>query len=122
MLNNYKKRVLQLAVTPLVTMAALPALAGGLYVGEFGQPNQGASRAGAHAIAEDASTAWQNPAGIMFLDGSETMATVLVIDSEIEFDQNILSKIKVASSIRPAYLSNIRIRCRLRDTDFYLLG
>ena len=64
------------------------AQAGGLYVGEFGQPNQGASRAGAHALAEDASTAAQNPAGIMFLAEGSTMLTLIGIGSEIEFDQD----------------------------------
>ena len=97
MLNNHKRRVVQLAITPLVTIAALPVLAGGLYVGEFGQPNQGASRAGAHALAEDASTASQNPAGVMFLEKKTSMATGMVIDSEIEFDQD-----KDVSSLPPA--------------------
>jgi long-chain fatty acid transport protein len=66
----------------------LPAQAGGLYVGEFGQPNQGASRAGANAIAEDASTAFQNPAGVMFLDESKTMATGIIIHSKAKFNQS----------------------------------
>ncbi|MDH3977939.1 MAG: outer membrane protein transport protein [Gammaproteobacteria bacterium] len=64
------------------------AQAGGLYIGEFGQPNQGASRAGANAIAEDASTAFQNPAGTMFLGESKSMATAIVIDSKSKFDQS----------------------------------
>jgi long-chain fatty acid transport protein len=65
------------------------ATAGGLFVGEFGQPNMGASRAGAQALAEDAATAWQNPSGIMFLDGKKSMATALIINSETEFDQEL---------------------------------
>ena len=68
-------------------LLASPAMAGGLYIGEFGQPNQGASRAGANALAEDASTAMQNPAGVMFLDGPKTMATGIIIHSKTEFDQ-----------------------------------
>ena len=72
----------------LVAITTMPAMAGGLYVGEFGQPNQGASRAGAHALAEDASTASQNPAGVMFLDGEKIMLTGIVINSEIELDQD----------------------------------
>jgi long-chain fatty acid transport protein len=78
-----------LSSTLAVAMGFLPltAAAGGLYVGEFGQPNQGASRAGAHALAEDASTAAQNPAGIMFLDGSKSMVNVFGIHSKVEFDQ-----------------------------------
>jgi len=74
-----------------------PTQAGGLYVGEFGQPNQGASRAGAHALAEDASTAAQNTAGVMFLDKKMSMATALIVNSEIEFDQD-----NEASSLPPA--------------------
>ena len=38
-------------------MLSSQAPAGGLYIGEFGQPNMGAANAGAQAIAEDASTA-----------------------------------------------------------------
>ncbi len=55
---------------PTLCLAAISsaAHAGGLYIGEFGQPNMGASGAGAQAIAEDASTVFQNPAGIMFLE------------------------------------------------------
>jgi long-chain fatty acid transport protein len=97
MLNNTKKRAMHLAIMPMVAMATLPALAGGLYVGEFGQPNQGASGAGAQALAEDASTAWQNPAGIMFLDGDKSMVTALIVNAENEFEQN-----KAASSLPPA--------------------
>ena len=88
MTDRFKGHFSHLVAIPLMTIAALPSMAGGLYVGEFGQPNQGASRAGAHALAEDASTAAQNPAGIMFLDGDETMVTGIVVNSEIEFDQD----------------------------------
>ncbi len=88
MLNKYRMRFVCLATAFLVALATQPSMAGGLYVGEFGQPNQGASRAGAHALAEDASTAAQNPAGIMFLDGDEIMVTGIVVNSEIEFDQD----------------------------------
>ena len=64
------------------------AQAGGLYISEFGQPNQGASNAGAGVLAEDASTAFQNPAGIMFLDKTKWMVTGLVIDSSLKFEQD----------------------------------
>jgi len=87
-MDKHKLRLLQVAVLAASVSMAFLARAGGLYVGEFGQPNQGASRAGAHALAEDASTAAQNPAGVMFLDGSKTMVTGIVVNSEIELDQN----------------------------------
>jgi long-chain fatty acid transport protein len=96
-MTKLRKNLLYISITPLFAIGATSAFAGGLYVGEFGQPNQGASRAGAHALAEDASTAAQNPAGIMFLDGSKTMVTAIIVNSEIEFDQN-----KQLSSSPPA--------------------
>jgi long-chain fatty acid transport protein len=85
--NRILKGSMTMAAAVTVVCFVLPVRAGGLYVGEFGQPNQGASRAGANALAEDASTAAQNPAGVMFLDGKKTMATGLVIRSKTEFDQ-----------------------------------
>jgi long-chain fatty acid transport protein len=69
--------------------APQPTMSGGLYVGEFGQPNMGASRAGAQALVEDAATAWQNPAGITFLEQEKSMATALIVNSETEFDQEL---------------------------------
>jgi long-chain fatty acid transport protein len=87
MSNNILKRYLPVAILTMTVLTS-QAFAGGLYIGEFGQPNMGASRAGANAIAEDASTAWQNPAGIMFLDGKKSMATGLFVNSKLEFDQD----------------------------------
>jgi long-chain fatty acid transport protein len=86
--DRLKISSLPLAIAIAITCFSLPAQAGGLYVGEFGQPTQGASRAGATALAEDASTARMNPAGIMFLDGSKSMATGIIIDSSIKFKQD----------------------------------
>lgn len=72
----------------LLMFLASAAHAGGLYLSEFGQPAQGASNAGAGAIQDDASTAFQNPAGIMAMDqGSEWMVTGLVIAPSIKFQQ-----------------------------------
>jgi long-chain fatty acid transport protein len=64
-----------------------PVSAGGLYIFEFGHPLQGASNAGEGAIAQDASTAATNPAGIMMLDESEWMVTGIGIYSKVEFQQ-----------------------------------
>ena len=71
-----------------VLAVSTPAWSGGLYVWEFGHPAQGASGAGAGALAEDASTAFLNPAGIMMLDESDMMASAIVIDSSIKFRQD----------------------------------
>ena len=71
----------------LLAMFSTSSFAGGLYISEFGHPLQGASNAGAGAIAQDASTAFTNPAGIMSLEQSEWMVTGIGIYSKIEFEQ-----------------------------------
>jgi long-chain fatty acid transport protein len=72
----------------LAVLGSAPASAGGLYVWEFGQPAQGASGAGAGALAEDASTAFLNPAGIVFMEEPDILVSGIVIDSSVEFRQN----------------------------------
>jgi long-subunit fatty acid transport protein len=52
----------------VLSLTITPAWAGGLYVREFGQPNQAASGAGGNVLAEDASTAFQNPSGLFNLE------------------------------------------------------
>ncbi len=66
------KRVSHLAgVCVLATVVAVaPAQAGGLYINEFATASMGAAGAGAQAIANDASTAFHNPAGMTHLEGS----------------------------------------------------
>ena len=75
------------SIVPLILLLAPNAQAGGLYFFEFGHPLQGASNAGANAIAQDASTAFTNPAGIMSLDDSELMVTALGVFPSNEFEQ-----------------------------------
>jgi long-chain fatty acid transport protein len=65
------------------------ASAGGLYLREFGQPSQGTAGSGSNVLAEDASTAFENPAGVFNLEGdSEWMATGIVLYSKVEFSQD----------------------------------
>ena len=45
--------------------------AGGLYLNEFGTSVMGTAGAGSAAYANDASTAWHNPAGMTRLEGRE---------------------------------------------------
>lgn len=79
------------ALWTIVAVAAAttsqPLKAGGLYVREFGQPSQGMSGAGANVLAVDASTAFQNPAGLFQLrKDTNWMVTGISLISEIEFD------------------------------------
>ena len=74
------------SLPPLILISSL-ADAGGLYIREFGQPNQAASGAGANVLAEDASTAFQNPSGLFNLEkDSNWMVTGVVVDSKVEFE------------------------------------
>lgn len=65
-----------------VALVAAPALAGGLYVTEFGDPSMG-------ALAQDASTAFHNPAGIMSLEPGKNhwMVSALYVDPFMKFSK-----------------------------------
>jgi long-chain fatty acid transport protein len=62
------------------------ASSAGLYITEWGNPSQGTSDAGAGVLAEDASTAFTNPAGILLLEESQSMVTAVYIAGKAEFD------------------------------------
>ena len=68
---------------------ASPVFGGGLYISEFGDPVQGASGAGAGALAQDASTAFHNPAGIMRLEANKNhwMVSALYVDPSMKFSK-----------------------------------
>ena len=60
--------------------------AGGAVVYENGSPDMGSSYAGAGARAQDAATAFTNPAGMTQLDKSEVLLGSMVIFSDVKFD------------------------------------
>jgi len=60
--------------------------AGGLYITEFGTPSNGVANAGAVALANDASTAWHNPAGSTHVSGSQFMGHAGLLIPNIKFD------------------------------------
>ena len=62
------------------------ALAGGLYINEFGTPSMGVAGAGTNAVARDASTSFHNPAGMTRIKGKEFMGTGGFIYSTVKFD------------------------------------
>lgn len=63
------------------------ALGGGLYLTEFGGPSMGASGAGSGALAQDATTAFHNPAGIMSLEAKQNHWSVatMYVDPSMKF-------------------------------------
>lgn len=67
-------------------MVSTPALGGGLYISEFGQPSMGTSGAGWNVLAEDASTGIANPAGIFWMGSdSEWMVTGMYVAPSMKF-------------------------------------
>jgi long-chain fatty acid transport protein len=75
------------ALSCTTILFSMTVQAGGLYIREFGQPTQGMAGAGAQVMIEDASIAFQNPAGVFKLEGdSEWMVTGVALFSQVNFD------------------------------------
>jgi long-chain fatty acid transport protein len=74
-------------------LIATSAQAGGLYLYELGNPDVGAASAGWSARAQDATTVFNNPAGMTRLDRSELLVGVQPIYLNVEFspDDNTTS-------------------------------
>ncbi len=69
---------------------ALCLSAGGAGLGlyENGTPEIGRAGAGRAAAAEDASTAWGNPAGLAFLPGNEILLSAMPLVIDLEFESH----------------------------------
>jgi len=65
--------------------------AGGLYLSTFGAPDMGVASAGANAVAEDASTAHTNPAGMTRLDDHRILMGLAPGFSNVKFDADMQS-------------------------------
>jgi long-chain fatty acid transport protein len=74
-----ERRILAALVAGVLCLAASRARAqcGGICLYEIGSPDMGRGAAGAGARAQDASTAFWNPAGLTELEGSEVMLGVV---------------------------------------------
>ena len=77
---------LVLAFAALMTCLAQSAFAGGLYLYETGIPDVGTAFAGLAARAEDASTAFSNPAGMTRLTGTQMLVGIQPLIIQAEFD------------------------------------
>jgi long-chain fatty acid transport protein len=78
------KRVFAFAA--LMACLAQTAYAGGLYLYETGIPDVSTAFAGLAARAEDASTAFSNPAGMTRLSGTQMLVGIQPLIIEAEFD------------------------------------
>ena len=75
-----------LCFSVILPVVSRPVLAGGLYLNEFGTPAMGTAGAGAQALANDASTAFHNAAGMTRLEGEEVMVTGGLLYADLKFD------------------------------------
>lgn len=82
------KKIICLVSTLAGTMACMQAQAAGFQLIENNASGQGNAYAGAAAIAEDASTVWFNPAGMMRLKKTETLVAGHFINPSSEFANN----------------------------------
>ena len=80
--------VLFAVCTTFVILPFATAIAGGLYLNEFGTSAMGTAGAGAQAYASDASTAWHNPAGMTRIDGRQFSAAAGLIYADVKFDSD----------------------------------
>ena len=78
--------ILRLCSSALLCLLASPSWAGGLYITEFGTPSTGVAHAGASAVANGASTAWHNPAGMTRVDGTQLMGVTGLLIPNVKFD------------------------------------
>ena len=72
-----------------LAMVNVPAHAAGLWLYEQGTPDVGTASAGMAARAQDAATAFANPAGMTQLQGSQLMVGVQPIYTNIESDVEV---------------------------------
>jgi long-chain fatty acid transport protein len=70
-------------------LLAGPSHAGGLYLSTFGDPSLGTASAGANAVAEDASTAHTNPAGMTRLDDHQILGGLAPGFSTVKFKADV---------------------------------
>ena len=80
--------IVQLGVCGLLVTMAIPCWAGGLYISENGTTTQGVAGAGSRAYANDASTAWLNPAGMTRLSDNEIQVAAGLLFGDIQFEQD----------------------------------
>jgi long-chain fatty acid transport protein len=82
-----EKVLLRAATAACLAMLASRADAGGLTLYEIGSRDVGLASAGYSARAQDASTVLTNPAGMILLGGTQTMAGAQLLYSDISFTQ-----------------------------------
>lgn len=85
-MNEFTKQSLKRTLLALALSSAGPAVAGGLWITEFGQPTQGRAGAGEQAGNGDATDAFFNPAAMTRLEKPEILISVGVIAPTVEFD------------------------------------
>jgi len=83
----WRRTMLAVATIGQLGVAVSSAWAGGLGLYEIGSPDLGTASAGRAALAEDASTAFTNPAGMTRLQGSQIQVGLMPLIVTTEFDE-----------------------------------
>jgi len=83
------KRIVRYGLSGLFLLLwGAPAFAGGLYLYEIGSPDVGLAAAGYAARAQDASTAFSNPAGMTRLKQSQVQFGAQPMYLHVKFDSS----------------------------------
>jgi long-chain fatty acid transport protein len=72
-----------------LALPVIPAQAAGLWLYEMGTPDVGTASAGMASRAEDAATAFANPAGMTRLNESQLMIGIQPIYADVKFDTEV---------------------------------
>ena len=80
------KPLLQKSLLTIALIGATPAMAGGLWITEYGQPTQGRAGAGEQTGNGDATDAFLSPASMPKLERPEILISAGAIHSSVEFD------------------------------------
>lgn len=94
--HHFMRSPLQCAVATLLTAAAFQVHAAGFALIEQGASGLGNAYAGAAASAEDASTIFFNPAGLMHLQGNQFVAAGHIVKPSAEFSGRATSPLGAA--------------------------
>jgi long-chain fatty acid transport protein len=83
----YRRLTVLFSISTLLIFSSFTtAIAGGLYLNEFGTTAMGTTGAGSAAYANDASTSFHNPAGMTRIDGRQFSAGAGLIFGKVKFD------------------------------------
>ena len=98
-MKNFEKKILVVAMSSALALASGSAFASGFALIEQGASGMGNAYAGRTSIADDASTIFDNPAGMSRLSGTQIAATVNAIDFSSKYSGTLNGTAPLQTSI-----------------------